>query len=248
MSSPAVMIVINSDQSGPRRLAEWLEDEGIETRLVRGKDGLPADLGDAAGLIMLGGGLMPNDDAAAPWLPAERALATQAIDLDLPTLGICLGGQLLAHVAGGRVAAKTGPVERGATQITPTPDGAIDPVIAALGEGSPMIENHEDMITELPPDAVLLASSDAIANQAFRLGNNVRGLQFHPEASAENLAAWDDAAMREDGLDLTELIHLAQQADPANTAAARDMVAAFATSVRQFQARSVPATTRGAGA
>ncbi|MGO1320196.1 MAG: type 1 glutamine amidotransferase [Galactobacter sp.] len=248
MSAPTVMIVINSDQSGPRRLAGWLEEEGIETRLLRGADGLPGEVGDAAGLIMLGGGLMPNDDAAAPWLPAERALATQAIDLDLPTLGICLGGQLLAHVAGGRVMAKTGPVERGATQITPTSHGAADPVISALGAGSPMIENHEDMITQLPPDAVLLASSSEIDNQAFRLGSNVRGLQFHPEAAAENMANWDDAAMREDGLDLSELIRAAEQADPANTAAARAMVTAFAQSVRAFHDGAVPETASPASA
>jgi GMP synthase (glutamine-hydrolysing) len=247
MSAPTVLIVINSDQSGPRRLGEWLTKEGLETRLVRGRDGLPEDLDGVDGLIMLGGGLMPDDDAAAAWLPAERALASQAIDRDLPTLGICLGGQLLAHVAGGTVAAKTGPVERGATMITPSSEGEDDPVISALGGGAPMIENHEDMITDLPARAVLLASSEAIANQAFRLGENVRGLQFHPETSAENLAGWDDAAMRQEGLDLAHLIREAEDAAPANTAAARAMAAAFADSVHAFRSATA-AEVAGAGA
>ncbi len=84
---------------------------------------LPTSLDGYAGLVMLGGGLMPDDDDRAPWLAAERALAAEAIARDLPTLGICLGGQLLAHVAGGEVAEKTGPIERGATpSVRPRPD------------------------------------------------------------------------------------------------------------------------------
>jgi GMP synthase-like glutamine amidotransferase len=237
MSAPTVMVVINSDGSGPRRLGEWLEDEGLQVRVEHGSRGLPERLDGVDGLIMLGGGLMPDDDEAAPWLPSERGLAAQAIDEDLPTLGIFLGGQLLAHVAGGSVAAKTGPVERGATMITPSSEGGEDPVISALGQGAPMIENHEDMITSIPPQAVLLASSEAITNQAFRLGRNVRGVQFHPETGAEHLAKWDDAAMREQGIDLAHLIDEAQEADAANTEAARGMVRAFADQVREAHAQ-----------
>jgi GMP synthase-like glutamine amidotransferase len=236
MSTPTVLVVINSDGSGPRRLGRWLADEGVEVSLVRGADGLPEDLDGVDGLVMLGGGLMPDDDSAAPWLPAERGLAEQAIEEDLPTLGICLGGQLLAHVAGGCVAARTGPAERGSTMITPSVQGHEDPVISALGSGAPMIENHEDMITALPPRAVLLASSSAIENQAFRLGRHVRGVQFHPETGAEHLARWDDAAMRDHGLELADLIDEAQAADAANTEAARGLVRAFADQVREAHA------------
>nr|WP_017202389.1 type 1 glutamine amidotransferase [Microbacterium barkeri] len=150
---------------------------------------------------------------------------------DLPTLGICLGGQLLAHVAGGEVAANTGPVERGATPIHPTAAGRDDPVIATIGDGAPMIENHQDMITRLPAEAVLLASSDAVAHQAFRLGAHVRGVQFHPEASVGDLARWDDAALRGEGRSLPDLIAAAEHVDAHNTAASRRLVDAFADEV-----------------
>ncbi|WP_202045235.1 MULTISPECIES: glutamine amidotransferase-related protein [unclassified Microbacterium] len=70
--------------------------------VVGAQQELPSSLEAYAGLVLLGGGLMPDDDDRAPWLAAERALAAEAIDRDLPTLGICLGGQLLAHVAGER--------------------------------------------------------------------------------------------------------------------------------------------------
>ncbi|MCI1748001.1 MAG: type 1 glutamine amidotransferase [Acidipropionibacterium sp.] len=181
---------------------------------------------------MLGGGLMPDEFDRAPWLRGERRLARRAIDEDLPTLGICLGGQLLADVAGGQVRAKTGPKERGATPIRTTAAGAADPVIGKLGAGAPMIENHQDMITELPPAAVLLASSRAVENQAFRIGGHVRGLQFHPEASAEGLAHWDEAALAADGLSRDELVAAARLVDAENTAAARRLVDAFAAEIR----------------
>lgn len=227
--SARVLVVVNSASSGPRRLATWLETRDIDVVAVIGpEEPLPATLGGFDGLVLLGGGLMPDDDAKAPWLPAERALAAEAIAADIPTLGICLGGQLLAHVAGGEVRADTGPVERGATLILPTADGREDTVLSALGDGAPMIENHRDMITRLPADAVLLASSADVENQAFRLGDHVRGVQFHPEASAADLARWDDAALRDEGRALPDLIAVAERADPHNTAASRALVDGFA--------------------
>lgn len=175
---------------------------------------------------------MPDDDERAPWLARERGLAEQAIARDLPTLGICLGGQILAHVAGGTVRAKTGPKERGATQISPTSAGTIDAVLSALGEGAPMIENHEDMITVLPPSATLLASSTAVANQAFLLGEHVRGLQFHPEVSADDLLGWEEPVIPgPDDLPLAQIVAAARAVDGANTAAAHALVAAFAADV-----------------
>lgn len=228
-----VLVIVNSASSGPRRLSAWLEERGIAIDAVVGAEqALPLTLDGYAGLVLLGGGLMPDDDERAPWLAAERALATEAIARDLPTLGICLGGQLLAHVAGGEVKAKTGPIERGATPIRPTAEGRADAVFSALGDEAPMIENHQDMITRLPPQAVLMASSAAIENQAFRLGMKVRGVQFHPEASAADLARWDDAALRGEGRSLPELIAAAERVDDHNTAASRRLIDAFADEVQ----------------
>ncbi len=238
-TAPTVLVVVNSPSSGPRRLKGWLVEEGLEVREQLASQGLPDDLGEFDGLVMLGGGLMPDEFDRAPWLRGERRLAVQAIDEDLPTLGICLGGQLLADVAGGQVCAKTGPKERGATLIHTTAEGSDDPVTGVLKDGTPMIENHQDMITELPPAAVLLASSQAIANQAFRIGSHVRGLQFHPEASAENLAGWDESALAADGYSRDDLVAAARGYDAVNTAAARQMVAGFAAEIRQaFAQRS----------
>ncbi|MFD7871207.1 type 1 glutamine amidotransferase [Microbacterium sp. NPDC059771] len=230
--SARVLVVVNSASSGPRRLGAWLTERGLDVHPVVGaQEPLPTSLDGYGGLVLLGGGLMPDDDDRAPWLGAERALAAEAIARDLPTLGICLGGQLLAHVAGGEVRAKTGPVERGATPIQPTDAGREDAVFAALGDEAPMIENHQDMIAALPPAAVLMASSAAVENQAFRLGAHVRGVQFHPEASAADLERWDDAALRGEGRSLPALIAEAERVHDHNTAASRALIEAFADEV-----------------
>jgi GMP synthase (glutamine-hydrolysing) len=231
-ASPRVLAVVNSPGSGPRRLATWLEESGVEVVERRGADGLPATLDGFHGLVLLGGGLMPDDYEKAGWLRAERRLTEQAIELDLPTLGICLGAQVIADVAGGEVRASFGPKERGSTIIRSTEAGKLDPVLTAIGEAAPMIENHEDLITRLPPGAVLLASSDAVQNQAFVLGRHVRGVQFHPEASAANLASWDDAALRGEGYDVAALVAMAERDDEANTRASRLLIGAFGDEVR----------------
>ena len=229
--SAAVLVIVNSPTSGPRRLRRWLSEAGIEVIEKLGQDGLPETLDGVNGLVMLGGGFMPDDDSRAPWLAQERELAREAILRDLPTLGICLGAQILTHVAGGKVRAKYGPAERGAVIITATAEGRHDAVLGSLAKGAPMIENYQDPMSELPPDAVLLATSDAVAHQAFRLGKHVRAVQFHPEASSQDLRAWDETALADQGLTLTDLITAADNVNEENTAAAADLVRRFAAEV-----------------
>lgn len=231
---PRVLVVVNADTSGPRRLLRWLDAEGTRSDVRYGAHGLPENLDAYDGLVMLGGGMMPDDDEKGPWLPAERRLASEAIERDLPTLGICLGGQLLAQIAGGEVRESYGAKERGSTLISTTPEGRQDPVMSALGDAAPMIENHQDQITALPPGAVLLASSEAVTIQAFRLGAHVRGVQFHPEVSADDLQWWAEPTDPAPGdRPVAELVAEADRVDAENTAACRALVAGFAQEVRE---------------
>ncbi|MCH4250186.1 MAG: type 1 glutamine amidotransferase [Microbacteriaceae bacterium] len=234
---PKVAVVVNSPTSGPRRLGAWLEASGIEPVTLLGSEGLPATLEGYSGLVMLGGGFMPDDDARAPWLPQERELASQAIRDDLPTLGVCLGGQLLAQVGGGEVRASFGAPEHGVTPITPTPEGTADAVIGALAPVAPLVENHQDRITRLPEDAVLLATSERCELQAFRLGAHVRGLQFHPEVPAEALRTWDEAALAADGFDKDAMVTEALAHHEENERRSRALVEAFAAEVLDRAAR-----------
>jgi GMP synthase-like glutamine amidotransferase len=230
--TPEVLVIVNSKSSAPRRLIPWLEESGVSPVVRNGADGLPETLEGYAGLVMLGGGLMPDEDDRAPWFPAERALAAEAIAADIPTLGICLGGQLLAHVAGGEVRAKFGTPEVGMTTVATNDAGSRDAVLSALTPAGPVVENHQDRITQLPPEAELLASSEACEIQAFRLGRHVRGLQFHPEASAENVASWDADEIEAKGMSAEALVTDARSKDADNTARSAALVRGFADEVR----------------
>lgn len=237
--APTVLVVVNSRQSGPRRLEAWWREAGLELDIRFGGDGLPDSLDGYDGLVMLGGGLMPDDYDKAPWLHGERHLAAQAIEADTPTLGICLGGQILADVAGGEVMRDHGTPERGATRILLTGDGTVDPMISAFAPEAFLIENHQDMITGLPPQAVPLAYSADCPHQAFRLGEHVWGLQFHPEVNAAELLKWDDAALADEGLSLAGLVDAALIHDADSEARCSAMAAAFARHVVAHRASRV---------
>ncbi|ALC19692.1 type 1 glutamine amidotransferase [Streptomyces pristinaespiralis] len=203
---PTAVVVQNTRSGGPGRVGVWLREAGIRLHVLRPYEGeaLPRTL-DGRPLLVLGGGFLPDDDERAPWLPATRRLVAQALDESTPVLGICLGSQLLAQVAGGIVRARHGRPEFGSTQIRLRPEAADDPLLYGLGPAVPAIERHVDAITELPPDAVWLASSEACPHQAFRVGARAWGVQFHPEAEAERIAGWDRETLARQGFDRDRL-------------------------------------------
>jgi GMP synthase (glutamine-hydrolysing) len=246
---PRVMLVQNSPRSGPGRLPAWLAERGVDVVMVSGPDlshpsaeALPSSGGPPVarsgtpmdGLILLGGGFMPDDDAAHPFLRLERELVGDAVAAGVPVLGICLGAQLLALVTGGEVTATSGETERGSCSIELLPAASDDPLFAGLaGDGDlRMIENHKDSITALPPDAVHLATSAACRLQAFRVGTAAWGVQFHPEATATAVAGWDEAKLAAEGFDRAALLAQAEADAPRNTAQAQALAGAFSDIVR----------------
>lgn len=231
-----VLLVQNTVRTGPGRLPSWFADEALDAVVVQGPDldELEPAVTDFAGVVLLGGALLPDDDERAPFLAHERELIVEAMTNGVPLLGICLGAQLLAHVGGGAVTPRSGETERGSCAITVLPAAADDPLFGAVSEYDELrvIQNHDDSITALPPDAVLLATSDACRVQAFRLGATSWGVQFHPEADAERIATWDEAALSAAGLDRAALLAAARSDADVSTAQARALVGAFATIVR----------------
>lgn len=191
--SSELLIVQSDPRSGPGRFAEWWTAAGVRYRLCAAYDGepVPGDLSGWAGLVVLGGAMMPDDDATGPWLPAVRHLAGQALRDRTAYLGVCLGGQLLARVAGGEVRAAHGAPEMGSTGLTVRPEAAGDPVFGGLPAAVTCLEHHVDRVTALPPDATWLVRSDACPYQAFRCGTRAWGMQFHPESTGENIARWN---------------------------------------------------------
>ncbi|ANH95026.1 type 1 glutamine amidotransferase [Streptomyces sp. NPDC057197] len=216
----SVLVVQHTERGGPGRVGAWLRAAGLglEIRHPWAGEALPGTL-DGRPLLVLGGGCLPDDDERAPWLPATRHLVAEALADGTPMLGICLGGQMLAQVAGGTVRAAHGTPEYGSTTIRLRPEAAADPLLAGLGETVPAIERHVDAIAELPPRAVWLAASEDCPHQAFRVGERAWGVQFHPEADAAAVAAWDRAYLAERGLDADRL-HARAVADETASAAA----------------------------
>lgn len=210
-----ILTVVELDAQCPvDRFGPWLtersaDDPGhppVAIRTVRAWAGAPvperaADAG--AGLVVLGGRQDAYADDETPWLTPTRALLADAVRAGLPTLGICLGAQLLATATGGcvQVAAPPGR-EAGVVAVQARPAAATDPLFAHLAEGvvadhpraggtllvAPTM--HADAVVELPPGAVWLASSDLYPYQAFRVGEAAWGLQFHAEVSPETFLGW----------------------------------------------------------
>jgi GMP synthase (glutamine-hydrolysing) len=191
-----VVLVVQQDPEGGlgrlepalRRVAE------LDVRRPDLGDDLPADLAGYVGLVVLGGVMGATDDDVAPWLPATRGLLAAGVEHRIPTVGICLGAQLLAMATGGRVERGATGLEVGAVRMTLRPGARRDPLLGAVAARSgmrPLVPHfHHDAVTVLPPAAVLLATGERYPYQAFRIGNCAWGLQYHPEVTAADYITW----------------------------------------------------------
>lgn len=137
-------------------------------------------------LVVLGGPISANDTGLFPVLADEIAGIAARLGDDRPTLGVCLGAQLMARAAGETVMS-SGAVEIGYAPVDLTEDGRMS-VLAPL-EGVPVLHWHGETFT-LPAGAVNLASTPIATNQAFALGVTALGLQFHLEADPDQLERW----------------------------------------------------------
>ncbi|WP_069817069.1 type 1 glutamine amidotransferase [Streptomyces sp. TP-A0874] len=223
-----VVVVQNDATGGPGRFGTWLTEAGLNLEVVHAYDGAPVpEQLDGRALVVLGGGYMPDEDGRAPWLAATRRLAAQALEQGAPFFGICLGGQLLAHVAGGTVKARHGAPEAGSTPLRLRADASGDALFHNLPGRVTAIERHVDSITALPPGAVWLMESERCPYQAFRVGERAWGVQFHPEAAAERIRGWNPERLRQQGFDPEELQRTAEGDEPAAEAVWRRVALRF---------------------
>jgi GMP synthase (glutamine-hydrolysing) len=168
--------------------APALERNGYAIRYHEAaRDDLPdRALFDCDLLVILGGPIGAYEEDSYPFLCRELAVIERRVASDRPIMGICLGAQLMARALGARVypaAAK----EIGWAPITLTEAGRKGPTRHL--DGGPVLHWHGDTF-DLPDGAELLASTSICRNQAFSRGRNALALQFHPEATAENLELW----------------------------------------------------------
>jgi GMP synthase (glutamine-hydrolysing) len=125
--------------------------------------------------------------AREPWSERAGAWLLDAIEADLPILGICYGHQLLAQVLGGRVARDPGGPELGTYPVRLLVD---DPLFDGMRGPLPVHQAHFDAVVAPPPGAVILAGNERTPIQAMALGDRVRTVQWHPEFFAEATAGY----------------------------------------------------------
>lgn len=184
-----MLLVVQNDPHCPAgRYADLLDAWGVRWGLWSSYSGkAPPNFAVLAGVVVLGGFLGVRDLEHHRHLQRVRAVMAGLVERDIPQLGICLGGQLLAAVLGGVVrAGKAG--EHGCRDLHLTEEGRVDPLFAGLAPGFPVFQWHNDSFA-VPQCARHLARSGDCPGQALRYGR-AWGIQFHPEVTAGIVEDW----------------------------------------------------------
>jgi GMP synthase (glutamine-hydrolysing) len=179
-----VLVILHLESEPLGAIEEPLRAAGLDLDVRLAAKSLPASLAEHQGLVVMGGPMGVYEADQFNHLRAELRLLRGALANDIPTLGICLGSQLLAAAADAKVFKGPAP-EIGWAPVTLT---AEDPWLAGWPTAFEPLHWHGDTF-DLPKGAVHLASSATYSNQAFRLGSAL-GLQFHVEATEEMANAW----------------------------------------------------------
>lgn len=180
-----VAIFRHARTEGPGYFAEFLDQKNVPWQLIRidQGDALPATAVDFSGLVFMGGPMSVNDEL--PWIPPLLALIREAVSKDIPVLGHCLGGQLMAKALGGNVSAN--PIKEigwGELQVDRRAAqrwfGSIQSFLGFHWHGETF---------SLPPGGVHLLSSQFCHNQAFALGKHL-AFQCHIEMTTDMVREW----------------------------------------------------------
>lgn len=239
----------NDPGDDARRLGDWLVEGGLEldVRRPHAGDPLPGSLDGVAALVVLGGeqDAFPAADGTpgAPWFPALEGLLRKAVRYRVATLGVCLGGQLLATAHAGTVERSPSGPEIGPRLVARRDKAVEDPLFAEVPLAPDVLHWHRDEITRLPAGAVLLAASTHCPVQAFRLGPAAWGLQFHIECDTAMFADWAGtglAELAELGIDPVDLLTVVDAALDDVAEVWRPFTLRFAALARGELAPAVP--------
>jgi GMP synthase-like glutamine amidotransferase len=192
-----VLILQHEEPTPPGHVTDWLAEHGATVEVFRiDEDDREVDPTEYDLIVSLGSEFAAFDDTK-PFVPREASLMRTAVDADVPVLGLCFGGQMLARVLGAEV------FRSDRSEIGWLPVRSTDPELVPEG---PWFQWHFDSF-DVPPGARVIAESDA-GPQAFIAGRSL-GLQFHPEVTTQIMDDWVRAYRHEldgDGVDPDDLL------------------------------------------
>jgi GMP synthase-like glutamine amidotransferase len=186
-----VLAIVHQREAGPGVFAESIRDAGgqLDEWTLAERPQPPADPLGYDAVLVLGGAMNADEGERHGWIAEEEALLRELLAREVPLLGLCLGGQLLAAAAGAKPRRAPRP-EIGWHRIEVTVEGEEDPLFAPLAPAFEAFQWHSYEFP-LPPGAVPLARSE-VCLQACRLGERAWALQLHPEVSRRDALHWID--------------------------------------------------------
>jgi GMP synthase-like glutamine amidotransferase len=184
-----VLSIVHGEDAGTELFAPLVAEAGhrLEEWSFHRGTVLPRPLDDYGAVFIFGGGMHIDQEDRHPWLRDEARWLSELLESRVPTLGVCLGSQLLARAAGAQVGRLVEP-EIGWSEVELTEAGTTDPVLSALPARFEAFQWHY-YGHELPEGAVELARN-AASLQGFRLRETLWGVQFHPEVTEPQVERW----------------------------------------------------------
>ncbi|MFH1877289.1 MAG: type 1 glutamine amidotransferase [Candidatus Omnitrophota bacterium] len=185
-----VLFIKNISVEGPGILEPYFRGRGYRTNILdlEKGDGLPRDLSGIQAVACLGGPMNVYEEEKYTYLKDEAAFIRSIVENRIPFMGICLGAQLLAKSCGARVR-KADNEEIGFYEITLSPEGEEDIMFSGMESPVSVFQWHGDTF-DIPDRGILLAGSELCANQAFKIGHNAYGFQFHLEVDKPVIEEW----------------------------------------------------------
>jgi GMP synthase-like glutamine amidotransferase len=237
-----VAVIQHEPSVPPGSIADVLAESGVDHFVLDAWRATEWPRAAEIGALVVMGGTMNVDELDAyPFLRKSRGLLSEALDEDLPVLGVCLGSQMMARVLGGDVH-RAEPRNALFSELEIDDAAAGDPLVEPFRPGIEVLQFHEDTFT-IPSEATPLARSAASGlHQAFRYGERAYAIQFHFEVDAAIVRAWcrnigPEAMAAEWGTTESELVDGAHAAFDAQQRAGRDLV-------RRFLEVATPASQR----
>lgn len=189
-----VLAIVHQRDAGPGVFTDRIRARGTLETWYPAEDPEAPDPSGFGAALTFGGAMHADQGTDHAWIDTEISLLARLLDQRVPTLGVCLGTQLLAAAAGAEVRRAAEP-EIGWREVELTGAGAADPVLGSLPDRFSAFQWHS-YETALPPGAVALARSP-VCLQGYRVGSHAWGIQFHAEVTAADAAHWTDHAAAE---------------------------------------------------